>query len=712
MQETEIFINAILAVAVLLFLSSIIAAFLRKIKMPYTVVLVAVGIFLSVLAKNVDAFGFLNILELSPELIFYIFLPVLIFESAYNIKFIELKENILTISLLSVGSLIISTLIVGFLLYFSLAFVGINIPFLVALLFGSLISATDPIAVIALFKELRVPKRLHLIFEGESLFNDGVAVVLFQIILSSVILGSLSVMSAISGIGDFLYVVLMAVVFGSFMGYFFSFMIGKVRNIFTVEITLTLILAHTTFIITEHFLEASGIIATVFAALVMGGYGRSNISPAVLEIMEKFWEYSAFVVNSLIFLLIGLSIENMNFIEITLAAVIGIIIVLFARTVSVFSIFPFIHKFTNEEKTPLSWQMLLSWGGLRGALALAITLLLPEDFIYKDFILSLTLVIILFSLVVQATTIKKLIRKLKINKLSDEENFELEEGFVFIDEMVRNKLKDMKEIGNISENIYKKLDKKYELLESQAKDRISEVVKNHGRNFSYDEMVKILKHQALGVEKKALYTLLTHFEISQGTYVRLNTKLNRQIKRLEANQPQTLPKKQKSFKNDFLKIKNLILQFLRNHKILSNHIRKREILSLITRYRMIRARSLTAKEVVLQLKKMMDLNIFSETEALKMVINQYKKFEQKNLKEMSQMKLEERDLIDLIDYSIANNSSIRLEKSILFELNQNGVISDKVHEEVSEYLSELIYKKSRIINKYLKKQKSLGNFKV
>lgn len=703
MQETDIFINSILAVAILLFLSSVIAASLRRIKMPYTVVLVAVGIFLSVLAKSVDAFEFLNVLELSPELIFYIFLPILIFESAYNIKFIELKENILTISLLSVGALTVSALTIGLLLNFGLSFVGINIPFLVTLLFGALISATDPIAVIALFKELRVPKRLHLIFEGESLFNDGVAVVLFQIILSSVLLGSVSVVSAISGIGDFVYVVLVAVLFGSFMGYFFSFMIGRVRNIFTVEITLTLILAHTTFIITEHFLGASGIIATVFAGLVIGGHGRSNISPSVLEIMEKFWEYSAFVVNSLIFLLIGLSIENIDFVEITLAAIIGIVVVLFARVVSVFSIFPFIHKFTNEEKTPFAWQVLLSWGGLRGALALAITLLLPEDFIYKDFILSLTLIIILFSLIVQATTVKKLIKKLKIDKLSDEESFELEEGFVFIDEMVRNKLKSMKETGTISKNIYKRLDRKYKLLEDEAKDRISEVIKNHGHDFSHDEMVKILKHQALGIEKKALYTLFTHFEISQGTYNRLNKKLDKQVKRLEASQPQTLSEKQRSFENNILKIKSTTLLFLKDRKIFADHIKKHEILVLIARYRMVRARSLTAKEVLLQLKKMMDLNVFTDGYALNVVVSQYKEFEQKNLEEMDQMKLKRQDLISLIDYSIANNSSIRLEKSILFELNQNGVIGDKVYEEVNEYLNELIYKKSRIIDKYLKK---------
>ncbi len=709
MQEADVFINAILAVAILLFLSSFIAALLRKIKMPYTVVLVVVGIFLSFLAKTTEAFAFLNVLELSPELIFYIFLPVLIFESAYNIKFNELKDNLITISSLAIGALLLSTLIIGVLLYYGLNFFGIEIPLLVTLLFGALISATDPIAVLALFREMRVPKRLYLLFEGESLFNDGIAVVVFQIILASVLLGSVSVFSAISGVGDFLYVVGMAIIFGSFMGYIFSFLIGRIRNIFTVEITLTLILAHTTFILAEHFLKASGIIATVFAALVVGGYGRSKISPSVLDIMEKFWEYSAFVVNSLIFLLIGLSIDNVNFMQIAVAAVLGIIIVLFARAVSVFSVFPFVHKFTKEEKTPFSWQVLLAWGGLRGALALAIALLLPEDFVWKDFILSLTLTIILFSLVVQATTVKKLIKKLKIDKLSDEESFELEEGFVFIDEMVRNKLQEMKNAGVVSDKIFEKLDKKYSQLKKDAKDRISQIIKNHGRDFSHQEMVSILKRQALGIEKKVLYTLFTHFEISQTTYDNLNTKLEKQINRLEKGKSQIMTEEEKEKSRKLRKLKVKILEFLSQIDLFKKLIIRSEIKDKITRYRMIRARALTAKEVVKQLKQLAKLDIFSDKKAIEEVISQYKNFEEKNKKEAEKMKEQDPELINLIDYSIANNSLIRLEKSILSELHKNGVIADKIYDEVDDYLNDLIYKKTKkVIGKYIKKSGGAG----
>jgi len=706
MEETNVFVNSVLAVASLLFLSSLIAVSLKRIRLPYTVILTAVGVLLSFLARNVDVFSFLNVLELSPDLIFYIFLPVLIFESAYNIKFLELKDNIITISTLAIVSLGISAFLIGFLLHYFLGLVGIAIPFMITLLFGALISATDPVAVLALFKELRIPKRLYLVFEGESLFNDGTAVVLFQIIFSSAILGSVSVFSAINGVGEFFYLIFVAVLFGSFMGYFFSYVIGKIRNVFTIEITLTLILAHVTFIVAEHFLHVSGIIATVFAGLVIGGHGRSKISPPVREIMEKFWVYGAFVVNSLIFLLIGLSIKEIDLVEFMLAASIGIVVVLVARAASVFVVFPFIHKFTKEEKTPFSWQLILSWGGLRGALALAIALLLPADFEFRDFFLTLTLSVIFFTLIVQATTVKGLIRRLGVDKLSDEESFEIEEGFVFVDEMVRKKLKEMLDSRIISEDIFKKLDNKYCCLEDDSKSKIVNIIKSHGEGFSRGEMVRMLKRQALGIEKRLLYTLFDNFEITESTFNLLNAKLDRQVNRLQKGKAQIVSDDSNNIELSIWRIKRFVRAFMKKHNIFSETICKNEILEKITRYKMVRARALIGRDVVTQLEKIVLLNKFVDKEALNEVIGQYQEFEKNNLKNMEKLKEENPKLVDLIEYAIANYSSIRLEKSLVSDLNQNGIIEDNIYEEVNEYLDDLIHKKTDILKKYLNLKKT------
>jgi len=530
--------------------------------------------------------------------------------------------------------------------------------------------------------------------------------VLFQIILSSVLLGSISVVSAVSGVGEFFYVVIAAVLFGSFMGYMFSLVIGQIRNIFAVEMTLTLILAHVTFIITEHFIHASGIIATVFAGLVVGGYGRSKISPQVRETMEHFWVYGAFVVNSLIFLLIGLSIKDVNFKEFILAAIIGIVVVLFSRAVSVFSVFPILNKITKEEKTPFAWQALLSWGGLRGALALAIALLLPNDFEYKDFILSLTLVIILFSLIVQATTMKRFIKRLKIDVLSDEESFEIEEGFVFVDETVREKLKEMFESGSISEKIYKKLDKKYSSFEDQSKVKIENIIKHHGKDFSHDEMIAILKRQALGTEKRVLYTLFTNFEIGESTFNKLNAKLNKQTNRLQRGHAQLSSDDENEIQNLLFKFSNEIVDLCKRKGFFVDSIERREVSMVVNRYRMLRARILISKEVIIQLKKVALLNNFVNEEALNDVISQYENFENKNSEEIESLRSSRPNLSYMIDYSIANNASIRMEKSVVFDLNQNGIIGDKVCQDVSEYLDDLIHKKSRTVRKYLANKKN------
>jgi len=155
----------------------------EKTKFPYTVALVSVGIGLAFIAK-IPGLSFIDDFELTPAILLYIFLPILLFESAYNIRYKELLRNIRSISLLAVVSLSISALVIAFVFQWVLALFGYHVPFIVTLLFGSLISATDPVAVLALFKQLGAPRRLTLIFEGESLFNDGTALALFLVILS------------------------------------------------------------------------------------------------------------------------------------------------------------------------------------------------------------------------------------------------------------------------------------------------------------------------------------------------------------------------------------------------------------------------------------------------------------------------------------------------------------------------------------------------
>ena len=173
-----------------------------KTKIPYTVLLVIGGSLLVPLSK-IEIFSFVTSFQLTPELLFFVFLPILIFESAYNINIRNIKENKFAISILAVLGLLISTFFIGFVGHWAFRFLGLEIPLLVTLLFGAIISATDPVAVLALFKEYGAPHRLTLIFEGESLFNDGTAFAIFLVLLDIMINGFHGASTVLEGVLSF-----------------------------------------------------------------------------------------------------------------------------------------------------------------------------------------------------------------------------------------------------------------------------------------------------------------------------------------------------------------------------------------------------------------------------------------------------------------------------------------------------------------------------
>ncbi len=281
----------------LLFVASLVAIVCKRIKFPFTILLVIIGLALGWGARAIPLLHPLLLFTLSPEVVLFVFLPVLIFESALNLNVRALIKNLPPILTLAIPGLLISTATVGTLMHFALA-----LPWGISLLFRTLISATDPVAVISLFREMGAPKRLTLLVEGESLFNDGTALVLFKLILGVVLAGHFSAATVTDGIITFFIVFMGGVAVGTFLGLLFSKIIEIVDNDRLVEVTLTTILAHTAFLTAEHFLHVSGVMATVAAGLVLGSYGKTKISPPVHKHMETFWEYFAFVCNSLIFL--------------------------------------------------------------------------------------------------------------------------------------------------------------------------------------------------------------------------------------------------------------------------------------------------------------------------------------------------------------------------------------------------------------------------
>lgn len=284
-------LTSVLAMFSLLAIASAVFFIAKRVNIPYTVLLVLTGLVLVPvvsLPALEPTFGFFDDLVLSPELLFYIFLPVLIFESAFNMKIRQMVESAWSITLLSIIGLLISAFLIAGALYFILPLVGIQIPFIVALLFGSIISATDPVAVLALFKDYGAPKRLSLIFEGESLFNDGTAVALFLVVLAIAQNGFSGSETVVEGVAMFGGMVVIGALIGLAMASLFSIALRYTKSNEFVSVTLLIISAHLVFITTEAInqngifglhIHVSSIIATTVAALFLGNYTRHTLLP-------------------------------------------------------------------------------------------------------------------------------------------------------------------------------------------------------------------------------------------------------------------------------------------------------------------------------------------------------------------------------------------------------------------------------------------------
>ncbi|MEM6424011.1 MAG: cation:proton antiporter, partial [Cyanobacteria bacterium P01_D01_bin.128] len=293
-------------ILILLLVACFAAIALKRLQFPYTIGLVILGLMLGWLSLHVEAFAILQTLSLSHDLILFVFVPPLIFDSALNLEGRLLFRNLSPILTLAAPGLLISTAIIGGILSFT---TPLNLS--QSFLFGSLISATDPVAVIALFKELGAPKKLAILVEGESLFNDATAIVVFNIILASsateIAFGTASIQQ---GIVQFLVSFIGGILFGGIIGYLARYLMSLVAENALVLFTVTAILAYGVFLLAEEVVHVSGVIALVSAGLVAGWYKSNRLGPEFQDSLGEFWEYSAFLANSLIFLLVGLTISE------------------------------------------------------------------------------------------------------------------------------------------------------------------------------------------------------------------------------------------------------------------------------------------------------------------------------------------------------------------------------------------------------------------
>jgi monovalent cation:H+ antiporter, CPA1 family len=390
--------QAVAALAV----AMIVAIAARRVKLPYTVGLVIVGAALALTRSGFD-------LHLTHDLIFDLILPPLLFEAALSLSWKELlRDSLPLVTLAGLGTLTSAAVVT----YACVALLGWPTPS--ALVFGALIAATDPVAIIAMFKDNGVTGRLRLLVESESLLNDGAAAVLFVMALAWA-----EGHGAGQGAGDILVtlsrIVLGGVAIGGLTGGAAIFIaMGTTEHL--VEAALTTIAAFGSFLVAEHF-HLSGVLATVTAGLIMGNLGllredeRSYLSQRGREFVHGFWEYAAFLANSLVFLMIGVDVASTPFAEYGPTLVLAAIaIVLIARAVTVYPLSALFLR--TRWRISRGEQHVLWWGGLRGALGLALSLSLPETMPMRDVIVVATFAVVAFSIVVQGLTMPLLLRAL------------------------------------------------------------------------------------------------------------------------------------------------------------------------------------------------------------------------------------------------------------------------------------------------------------
>ena len=378
----------------LLFVAAVVAIMTRRLRMPYTAGLVLAGMGLSFLPWRPD-------IQLSKDLIFSVFLPPLVFEAALYIPWRALRTDLPVVGLLATIGVLAAASVTAAGMHYCVGWAWTS-----ASIFGILISATDPVSVIASFKEAGVHGRLRQLVESESLLNDGTAAVAFVAALSFAT-GASSGLPSLAA--NFL------LTFGG--GILCGLAVGAALIAFAartddrvVEITFTALAAYGSFFLAEHW-HFSGVLATLTAGLVTGSYRpTTSIRTSGRESVESFWDYVAFVANSLIFLLIGARLAQQPFGAVWLSALVAILVVTFGRAIA---IYPLCAIFARSRlKVSLKHQHVLFWGGLRGALALALALGLPPEVPRHDDIVAVSFAVVAFSIFAQGLTMRPLMRRL------------------------------------------------------------------------------------------------------------------------------------------------------------------------------------------------------------------------------------------------------------------------------------------------------------
>jgi monovalent cation:H+ antiporter, CPA1 family len=395
-MEGQITLDAVHLFVGLVTVAALVALVARRIAVPYTVALVVFGLGAAIFAPR----GGFTITE---ELVLAVLLPGLIFEAAYQTDIGELRRTFGGIALLAAPGVIVTALIVAAVLLFAT-----GLPFELGFVVGAMVSATDPAAVVSTFRRLKAPNRLTTLVEGESLFNDGTGLVVFVIALDAV----QTEVRLDEAVVSFVLTIVVSSLIGGLIGLVASRIVATVDD-HLIELTVSLAAAYGAYLVADLFHE-SGVIATVVAGIVLGTYGRRiGMSRETQAALDTVWEFLAFLLTALVFLLVGLAISLPQLVNALAPILWTVLAILVGRAVVVYLLLGGTSRIISDRyhpAVPVAWLHVMFWAGLRGAVAVAMALSLPSDFPQRTLLQEITFGVVLFTLLVQGTTTELVMR--------------------------------------------------------------------------------------------------------------------------------------------------------------------------------------------------------------------------------------------------------------------------------------------------------------
>ena len=504
--EIEVIIILMLMTALLVNIAA------NKLRIPYTVGLVLVGLGLTL----IDG---IPVISVSPELILALLVPPLVFEAAYHIDFNDMRRDLKLILVLAIPGVVLTTFLVG-----GVVSLGAGLAMPVALVFGALVAATDPIAVVALFRSLGVPRRLQLLLESESLLNDGTAIVIFYLMVTIALTGQFNLVTSVL---DFLLVAGGGVAVGALLGVISSRLIARIDD-HLVETTLTTVLAFGAYLVAEEMLGVSGVLAVVAAGLTTGNITPAGMSATTKIATQNFWEFAAFLANSFAFLLVGLQIDLAVLWENIDVIFWAILAVLVARAVSIYGLSRIGGRIS------LQWKNVLFWGGLRGAISLALVLSLTPAMPHYEQLQAMAFGVVLFTLLVQGLTMGPLVKRMGlVVESSGQSEYEVSHARVIAIRAAQARLIEMHANGLMSDFTWQKLQPWLSEQSEELTQKVRHILEQYPG--LYEQEMKNVWREAMRAQRSSIKVLSEQNIISEKTYVEIAAEFDAELDESESS---------------------------------------------------------------------------------------------------------------------------------------------------------------------------------